>query len=235
MLTEILVFCEDHSGVIQVFIAACGLIITVIQVAYAITSLAGRIRKNFRIKRMVRQIKAVNNLDYFIVSMDRGDPAQRLRILKEYANGIYGLNTDSAPATDNISCNPKVDYVISVDIEKEYYKRSADDIESIESLYKGLLLFESEFSLSYGFGRYIDYFRETIPELKQRHDGIISEEDSKEIHRLFEYRLSMEKYMNELRNKFPEKRVTKVWRILMRNLRKWLTSIFIYSKNLLNR
>lgn len=96
--------------------------------------------------------------------------------------------------------------------------RSADlskmdkDITTLKDLYIGLLEFESEFSLSYGFGRYIDILRENLPQLQDLYDKANEQnkqgeynQASKQIDSYYTQRNNLNPYIRELKYKFPDK------------------------------
>lgn len=118
--------------------------------------------------------------------------------------------------------------VYEVELLSIYYqealKRFDSDIDSLKKLYEGLLAFESEFSLSYGFGRYIDVLREKLPILIRHYTNAFKEhqisvnnvyEDieysfdacyntKKHIKNYINERKSLEPYLQELRLKYKQ-------------------------------
>lgn len=109
--------------------------------------------------------------------------------------------------------------LVYYDLVKSYN----NDYHTLMDLYKGLLQFESEFSLSYGFSRYIDAFREYFFSIKGDKEIVdknilyLKEDEEKEnstgcivdcgqIHTALsnqlEKRKDLEKYIEEIKLKY---------------------------------
>ena len=175
--------------IIDVLIAAAALIIAGIQLKNEIKKKRESDKKNKQLGSLVKKISdTLSNgkkiLDIYGKVLDNEDTSDEKKRDKRLA--IYGAS-----------------FIVADDLKK--YK---DDYQSIFELYCGLCRFEQEFSLSYGFGRYIDYFRDMLPKYKASIDLIENSQDidqkRKELNNLNEIREHMERYISELHYKYAD-------------------------------
>ncbi len=133
---------EIVSTAVDIFIAVIGLIIAIWGFKNERRAKKEEYAKNVTLKEMVSRITVV------------------------------GISYEHLTAIDSIPVWNEEDIYRSSDLYIEFVKQYNEFYASILNLYKGLLTFESEFSLSYGFDRYILYFREYIRSTKSLHEEI---------------------------------------------------------------
>ena len=127
---------EIISTVFDIVIAVIGTIIAVYEFKNEKRAKKEEYAKNVTLKEMVSKIKESSMTYDYLKSID----------------DIPVYNEDDIFRTSDM-------YLGFVEGYNKYYS-------SIKDLYRGLLKFESEFSLSYGFERYIIYFREYLRKTK---------------------------------------------------------------------
>lgn len=178
------------TTILEIIIAASSLIIAIVQVNAARAKHRETKMKNERIRVLVQNITEVKDRKSFWEAIRKWRNVSDRKTLR-YSTYYEYLTREQASEE-----------------ELEIYKA---DYETINALYKELLIFEKEFSMSYGFGRYIDFFREYLP----GYENLISEVENElsqvtikwdvveqTMINLGEMRKQIEVYVQELRYKF---------------------------------
>lgn len=171
------------TTILEIIIAASSLIIAIVQVKAAHAKHRETKIKNERIRVLVQNITLVKDEEEFSESLN----SLQKRLIA-YMKAFTKKETF-----------------------EEKLKIYTADYETINALYKELLIFEKEFSMSYGFGRYIDFFRKYLPS----YEKLISEVENElsqgtikldvveqKMIDLGEMRKQIEVYVQELRYKF---------------------------------